>query len=531
MTDNSYPQILSIASKYKTDDIFVIGKGPSVDQVDPSIFKEGLVINLNDSERIIAGDICVFHSTWVTDSLRGSGFKASLYISPFELPDDVPHLKAAYVPTSQESSQLMYQRFLEEELTIEGVLLVTALKIAKIVADVRMRRQRIYFVGFDFNMGKGYSKKISHDYSGDEKSFQANIISTHEHYFVMFSYLLRESNLLINHVGNKSYSRLSCGDLNRRFADQSGVESLPLGSPTRAATNMRKAEASSSPVDGSRGGILVVAELTTNHFGDLDRLEKMIRRASDCGADLIKLQKRNVETFYTARQLDSPYDSPFGSSFRDYRNALELDEKDFRNVDEICRSVGVDWFVSVLDLPSFRFIQPFDRNFVKLPSTISQHREFLEIVAKEFKGAVVVSTGFTDQAYEDYVLETFRNQTALFLLQCTSAYPTPPEDCNIAVVRHYHELSGRHRNLVPGYSSHDFGSTGCMLAVAAGARMVEKHVKFGDTDWAHFDSVAIDLDGPEFAIFVKNIRLAEKITGSEVKRPMDTEHHKYWAPA
>ena len=116
----------------------------------------------------------------------------------------------------------------------------------------------------------------------------------------------------------------------------------------------------------------------------------------------------------------------------------------------------------------------------------------------------------------------------IYLLQCTSSYPTPPDDCNVAVVRHYHELSKRHANLRPGYSSHDFGVIGCMLSVAAGAKMVEKHVKFGDTEWAHFDAVAIDLESDEFAEFVAEIRLAERMVGDEVKRPTGNEHHKYW---
>ena len=67
-----------------------------------------------------------------------------------------------------------------------------------------------------------------------------------------------------------------------------------------------------------------------------------------------------------------------------------------------------------------------------------------------------------------------------------------------------------------------------MLAVAAGARMVEKHVKLGNAEWAHFDSVAMDLESDEFARFVKDVRQAEKFVGREEKRIMDSEHHKYW---
>jgi len=114
-------------------------------------------------------------------------------------------------------------------------------------------------------------------------------------------------------------------------------------------------------------------------------------------------------------------------------------------------------------------------------------------------------------------------------LQCTSSYPTPPEGCQISVVRHYENLRADYPNLIPGYSSHDLGSLGCMMAVAAGARMVEKHVKLGDLNWVHFDSVAIDLYGNQFKNFVRDIRKAELMCGDNQKKVHEFEHHKYRA--
>jgi N-acetylneuraminate synthase len=66
-----------------------------------------------------------------------------------------------------------------------------------------------------------------------------------------------------------------------------------------------------------------------------------------------------------------------------------------------------------------------------------------------------------------------------------------------------------------------------MLAVAAGARMIEKHVKLGNLSWIHYDGVAVDLQEGEFARFVKDIRKAESLTGSGQKVIHEQEHHKY----
>ena len=73
--------------------------------------------------------------------------------------------------------------------------------------------------------------------------------------------------------------------------------------------------------------VKIVAELTTNHFGDRDRLTKLVRLAKGAGADFVKVQARNVGDFYTKR-LSAKYFSPFGTTFRDYRNQLELSQED-----------------------------------------------------------------------------------------------------------------------------------------------------------------------------------------------------------
>lgn len=393
----------------------------------------------------------------------------------------------------------------DRDFVIEEVLFLSAIRLARVIAKERERKQTVYMLGFDFSVDQGYAKAIGFDYAPADASGRAARISPQEHYFVNALYMLRDSEVDVQHVGDRAFSTLKPEELNTRF--------LP-GLDQRLEPNEDR--------------VLITAELTTNHFGDRHRLERMVRAAHGAGADLIKVQKRDVETFYTKEQLDSKYVSPFGNTFRDYRLALELDKGDFDFLDELCSKLGIRWFASVLDEPSFRFIQQFDPEFIKLPSTISEHTDYLETVAKEYDRGIVLSTGMTDQQYEKWVLDTFTRCDKLYLMQCNSAYPTPMNDCNIGVVRHYRDLAKNHPHIVPGYSSHDFGSTASAMAVAAGARIVEKHVKLGNTEWAHFDAVALDLTTSEFVDYVSAVREAEVIIGSEEKEINDSEHHKYF---
>ena len=465
------------------------------------------MIGINDAERIAPVDITIFRESWVEQALAHSGHRSRLYVSPFDYrPVRGKAVKAPYTPLGADMADLMMQRLLNEELVIEDVLFLTALKIAQMVARLKGRPQTVYMVGFDFDPGQGYAAAVATDYATDYGDDQrAAQITPQEFYFVNALYMLRHAEIDVQHVGERPFSALSPEEFNALFE------------PAHAER----------PEEATGPRVAVVAELTTNHFGDRHRLERMIRAARAAGADFVKLQKRDVETFYSPEQLAGRFVSPFGPTFRDYRHGLELDRDDFAFVDALCRDLGIGWFASVLDEPSFRFMLDFKPGLVKLPSTISEHTDYLAFVARTYRGSIVLSTGMTDGAYERWVLDTFTECEKLYLLQCNSAYPTPLHDCSVGVIRRYRDLAREHRHVVPGYSSHDFGWLASALAVAAGAEMVEKHVKLGNTEWAHFDAVAMDLTTPVFKEYVQKIREAEMILGTEEKKINKSEHHKY----
>ncbi len=493
------------------DVIHVIGKGPSLDTLDLTNLPPGLVINLNDSERITPGDIGIFSANWVRHSLQEEGFRCGFYLAGKPLPGDVPHVVLPPIPIELDQDELEVVRLEKEAFFDESFVLLNAVKVASRIQALRKRPQTVYFLGFDFSLSAGsLSSKAGADRSGATLVERDAIISSQEHGFRQFlHYFGKGDRLKLVHVGNKEYSALSPSDFSRRT---SGVRTTP-----------RKGRIDLADPDR----VLVVAELTNNHLGDPERLVEMVERATEAGADLIKVQKRDVDSFYTAEQLKSYYWSPFGETLGDYRRGVELNDTLLDLLDETCKRCGIEWFCSVLDIASYEAIRRFEPRLVKIPSTISNHRDYHANIAAAYKGAVVVSTGFTEAEYVEHVLRTYKDNPQIYLLHCVSAYPTPRNACNVGVVRHYHDLRTRDPRIVPGYSSHDLGSMGCMLAVASGARMLEKHVKLGDVEWVHFDKVAIDLRSDAFARFVIDVRQAEEAVGDGVKRVLDIEHHKY----
>ena len=102
-------------------------------------------------------------------------------------------------------------------------------------------------------------------------------------------------------------------------------------------------------------------------------------------------------------------------------------------------------------------------------------------------------------------------------MHCVSSYPTAPSDANIDVISFIKELSLKYKNIVPGYSSHDLTRTGSAMAIACGAKMIEKHIKINTKKWAHFDETALDVNY-EFPLWVQYIRCSENLLGNRVKK-------------
>ena len=131
----------------------------------------------------------------------------------------------------------------------------------------------------------------------------------------------------------------------------------------------------------------------------------------------------------------------------------------------------------------------------------------------------------TSEKYLQFILNLFKKKK-IVLMHAISSYPASFQDLNLDVLRKYVDVSKKNKNIIPGYSSHDIGNLGSILAVAIGAKVIEKHIKIGITDWMHYDDTALDAEFelPKFIEDLKKIRIS---LGSDRKKVYHFEHHKY----
>ena len=114
--------------------------------------------------------------------------------------------------------------------------------------------------------------------------------------------------------------------------------------------------------------IYIIAEIGINHNGDIDIAKKLIDSAKDAGADAVKFQKRTINLVYTKEMLNSPRESPWGTTQREQKEGLEFGIDEYSEIDKYCKSKDIEWFASAWDLESQEFLRQFKLKYNKIAS-------------------------------------------------------------------------------------------------------------------------------------------------------------------
>ena len=263
--------------------------------------------------------------------------------------------------------------------------------------------------------------------------------------------------------------------------------------------------------------ITIIAEIGINHNGDLSICKELIDVAVESKCDAVKFQKRDINQVYTQEFLDSPRESPWGSTQREQKLGLEFEIDEYKEIDRYCREKNIEWFASAWDLNSQNFLQQFDCKYNKIASAMAVYPELLKMVAKEGKHTFI-STGMC--TYDDIqkVVEIFRDENCSFeLMHTVSTYPMKSEDANLNVIT---TLRDRYRCDI-GYSGHESGLAISYAAAALGITSLERHVTFDRCMYGTDQIASIEPAG--LKLLVGAIRKIEVAMGDGVKRILDQE--------
>lgn len=263
----------------------------------------------------------------------------------------------------------------------------------------------------------------------------------------------------------------------------------------------------------------IIAEGGVNHNGNTELAKKLVDVAVDCKADAVKFQKRSIEKILTREALEMPYLGPnsFGKTYGEHRRKLELSHDAWYELKEYCKGKDIMLLASVWDEESADFIEELEVPAFKIPSADLINLPLLEHVAKKGK-PIILSTGMSSvEEIEDAVNTIKKYNDELFLLQCTSTYPSEHEDINLRAME---TLKNRFDVLV-GYSGHERGIAISEAAAALGAVIVERHFTL-DSMMKGPDHAA-SLEPPGLFKLVRDIRSIEISMGSSEKRIQERE--------
>ncbi|WP_276253301.1 N-acetylneuraminate synthase family protein [Halomontanus rarus] len=252
----------------------------------------------------------------------------------------------------------------------------------------------------------------------------------------------------------------------------------------------------------------IIAEAGSNHNGDLETAISLIDAAADAGADAVKFQTFRSETMYV--EDSGTIETANGErSLYDVVADAEMPYEWIPRLFEHCRDREVYFMSSPFDEESVEKLEPYVP-MIKVASSVLSHHPFLQAVAETGKPIVASTGAHTLQEIQESV-ETLRaaDASAIVLLHCISAYPTPLESANVrAVSRLIDEFD------VPvGFSDHTIDATTApTAAVALGADVIEKHITLDKSQEGLDHSFALEPE--ELAEMVRAIRKTESALGS-----------------
>lgn len=265
----------------------------------------------------------------------------------------------------------------------------------------------------------------------------------------------------------------------------------------------------------------IIAEMSANHAGSLERAKEIIRAAKDSGADCVKIQTYTPDTI-TIDCHNSYFQIEQGTwegenLYSLYGKAYTPWEWQEALRDEAKR-VGIDFLSTPFDKTAVDFLEDLDISFYKIASFEMVDLPLLRYVAGKGK-PIIMSTGMgtVEEIQEaiDTIYATGNHQ--LVILKCSSAYPANPADMHLSTIADMQERFG----IPVGLSDHSLGSLSATTAVALGASVIEKH--FCISREIENPDASFSMTPEEFRQMVEDIRRVEAALGEPKYGPSEQE--------
>jgi N-acetylneuraminate synthase/sialic acid synthase len=264
----------------------------------------------------------------------------------------------------------------------------------------------------------------------------------------------------------------------------------------------------------------VIAEIGHNHQGSIETCKELFDEAKGCGADAVKLQKRDNRSLFTREFFDKPYENEnsFGLTYGEHREALEFGKADYRELQEYAAEIGITFFATAFDHNSADFLADIDMPAYKMASGDLKNIPLLRHVAEIGKPMVISTGASTFEDVERAVEAVMEVNPQVAILQCTAGYPASWDELDLSVIQTYREAFPHN---VIGLSSHDNGIAMPVASFVLGARIVEKHFTLNRVMKGTDHRFSLEPQG--LRKMVRDLRRVRRALGDGTKRMYESE--------
>jgi len=258
----------------------------------------------------------------------------------------------------------------------------------------------------------------------------------------------------------------------------------------------------------------VIAEIGSNHNGDLATAMQMIEVAADAGVDAVKFQAFKAQKHYSKFTPGFSYLNKAGISLSTYDliKSLEINREWHAELLAYAKKCGVTFLSSPCDKEAVMQLHDIGMPAFKVASFDLPDLDLIGFIAA-LKKPVILSTGMADYSDIQAALRVCKNvgNEDIMLLQCTSLYPAPVHVANLAAIQTMFQAFG---NII-GYSDHTLGWHIVLASVAHGAKIIEKHFTLDRNQ--HGPDHTFAIEPHELKIMVQQIRDIEAALGDGIK--------------
>jgi len=257
----------------------------------------------------------------------------------------------------------------------------------------------------------------------------------------------------------------------------------------------------------------IVAELSGNHGGSLNRAINLIKHAKKAGANAVKLQTYKADTItFKSKNQDFKINSnsPW-SKFNNYWDLYKYAHTPWswhKKLFKTAKDIGIEIFSSPFDETAVDLLENLRCPAYKIASSEINHIPLIEKVAKT-KKPVILSIGLANLKDINLAIKTLKNNGCkkIAILKCVSSYPSPLSEQNLKVIP---DIKKRFK-VLSGLSDHTIGNICALASVVIGGSIVEKHFNLKSSPKT-VDSF-FSADVKKFKEMVDNIRAAEQAIG------------------